>query len=81
MWKETTPEVYAVIRAIHHKDLGVFGTYTDPDGRSYEWSSGHPEIMTEWGFRNAENPLIKIIQKKEHESDKEWQCEYFLYCG
>jgi len=80
MWKKTTAEVYAVIKARHYKDFAVFSSYTDADGNGYEWSTGSPEIMTEWGFKDAEKPLLKIIQKKEHKNDKEYNVEYFLYC-
>jgi len=37
--------------------------------------------MTEWGFKKAENPLYKISMTKESFDDKDWQYEYFLYCG
>lgn len=29
------------------------------DGNIYEWSTGNPQWMTEWGFRDSETPLIK----------------------
>ena len=81
MWKETSNEVYAVIFAKHRKDLKPHASFTDMTGDGYHFSSGHPEIMTEWGFENAENPLLKIVQKKENESDKDWNVEFFIYCG
>lgn len=34
--------------------------------------------MTEWGFENAEKPILKIVQTKENESDKEWETEFFI---
>lgn len=80
MWKETSAEVYYVIHAKHKKDLCVHSSYTDSTGRGYEWSTGSPEVMTEWGFKASEQPLVKIRQTKEHESDREWVSEFFIYC-
>ena len=81
MWKETSNEVYAVIFAKHRKDLKPHSSFTDMTGTGYEFSSGRPEVVTEWGFENAENPLLKIRQTKEEESQKEWDVEFFIYCA
>lgn len=81
MWKETSNEVYAVIFAKHKKDLKPHSSFTDMTGTGYEFSTGHPEVLTEWGFENAENPLLKIRQTKENESDKDWNVEFFIYCA
>ena len=81
MWKETSNEVYAVIFAKHKKDLKPHSSFTDMTGNGYHFSSGHPEIITEWGFENAENPLLKILQWKENEEDKDWTVEFFIYCS
>lgn len=37
---ETTPEVWAVLRARHHKDMEVYATYSAPDGDQF----GDPTI-------------------------------------
>ena len=79
MWKETSAEVYAVIWARHRKDLSAFASFTDMSGQGYEFSTGHPEVLTEWGFKDSESPILKIVQRKEYESDKEWNVEYFIY--
>lgn len=81
MWKETSNEVYAVIFAKHKTDLSPHSSFTDMTGTGYEFSSGHPEVITEWGFRNSEIPLLKIRQTKENELDKEWNVEFFIYCA
>ena len=75
MWKETSNEVYAVIFAKHRKELKPHSSFTDMTG----FSSGRPEVITEWGFENAEKPLLKIIQTKEEELQKEWDVEFFIY--
>ena len=54
-WVETTREVYAAIYRQHIWQLGVFGTisrYQD------DWH-GERHVMTEWGFKGADFPLIK----------------------
>lgn len=80
MWKETSAEVYAVIFAKHRKDLCVHGSFSDPTGDGLEFSTGRPEMITEWGFKESKNPLIKIRQTKESVRDKEWNAEYWIYC-
>jgi len=80
MWIKTTENVCVEIRKAHKDELSVFSSFTDVDGNGYEWSSGHPEILTEWGFKNAEDPLYKVVMKKESSLEKEWKYEYFLYC-
>ena len=79
MWKETSAEVYAVIWARHRKELSAFASFTDMSGQGYEFSTGKPEVLTEWGFKDSESPILKIVQRKECESDKEWENEYFIY--
>ena len=81
MWKETSAEVYAVIFAKHRKDFSVHSSFTDITGNGYEFSTGRPELLTEWGFRESNIPLLKLRQSKEFESDKEWNIEYFIYYG
>lgn len=79
MWIKTTERVCVEIRKEHKEQLTVFASYTDVDGYGYEWSSGEPEIMTEWGFKDSDNPLYKVLMTKKNRHDKEWQYEYFLY--
>jgi hypothetical protein len=81
MWIETSHEVYSVIHAKHRKDLSVHSSFTDSTGTGYHFSSGRPEIITEWGFINAYAPLLKLRQTKEKEEDKEWEYEFFIYCA
>lgn len=78
LWRQTSNEVYAVIFAKHRKQLKPFSSFTDITGNGYHFSDGHPRIMTEWGFENAEKPILKIVQTKENESDKEWETEFFI---
>lgn len=50
----TTPEVWAVIRARHHKGLVVFGSVTDVEGGIRDGGL----LATSYGFPGAEIPLI-----------------------
>lgn len=80
MWIETSAEVYAVLMARHRKDLNVHSSFSDPTGTGYDFSTGRPEMITEWGFKtNDDNSLLKIIQTKENEAQIEWDCKYFIY--
>ena len=79
MWIKTTANVCAEIRKAHKDKLTVFSSYTDVDGNGYAWSSGYPEIMTEWGFKDASVPLYKVVMEKESNLEEEWEYEYFLY--
>lgn len=78
MWIETSAEVYAVLRARHGKDMSVYSSFSDPTGTGYDFSTGSPEMVTEWGFKKSDDPLLKIIQVKQNEYQKEWDCKYFI---
>jgi len=80
MWKETSAEVYYVIHAKHKKDLCVHSSFSDPTGNGLDFSSGRPEMITELGFKTSDQPIVKIRQTKENESDREWVSEFFIYC-
>ena len=77
MWVETTAEVYRAIYSQHGKDFGVHGSFTDMDG-THPVGFGKPTILTEWGFRGADEPLIKSIGTKENEEDKDFEYQYFI---
>ena len=79
MWIKTVERVCIEIRKQHKDELVPHASYTDMDGYDFEWSSGHPEMMTEWGFKGAENPLYKVLMTKESRHDKDWKYDYFLY--
>jgi len=79
----TTPEVWAVIKARHHKDLMVFSSYSAPDGDRF----GDPDqgrMMTEYGLVNAGCPLMgadtrwdidrEKLHKRINERHEYWLC-------
>lgn len=47
---ETTPEIYVAIYSRHQQDLVPFSSFTDCDSG---W------LLTEWGFKHADWPLIR----------------------
>ena len=65
----TTPEVWAAITARHRDDLVVFSSFSAPDGDYY---GNHEEgrIMTEYGFKNADCPLIGADTRWDIDHDK-----------
>jgi len=79
MWIETSAEVYSVIFARHKKQLSPHSSFTDMTGSGYQFSTGRPEMMTKWGFRDADFPLLKIVQTKENESQKEWDIKFYIF--
>lgn len=58
-WVETTHEVYRAIYDEHHEAFGVFATCTDIDGSQF--GGGQRYILTEWGFKGSEIPIIKSV--------------------
>lgn len=69
-WKETTAEVYYEIYQQHIEDFQVFATASYDD----YW-------LTEWGFKTAEQPLIKslrTIKKGLFNTPDEQSWEYYI---
>lgn len=80
MWTETSAEVYAVIMAKHGNNMVVHSSFSDPTGTGNRFSTGHPEMITEWGFKGSDKSLLRIEQHKENESTKEWNNQYYINC-
>lgn len=53
-WHSTTEAVYNAVYSQHRNDLCVHGTITETGDYN-----GAPRIMTEWGLKGADYPLIK----------------------
>ncbi len=81
MWIETTIEVYYCIFLRHKKDFIVFWSFTDVEWTWMSFSKWYPNVLTEWWFKWSDTPIIKVDQRKEIESDKEWKYKYFLFCN
>lgn len=78
----TTPEVYAVIVARHRSDLTVFESYSNPSGHC-PLGSGQPEMLTSFGFRGSDFPIImarttweigEVQHKRYNEKTEYWLC-------
>ena len=67
-WIPTEHAAYSALYAVHHKELTVFGTHTCMEG--CEWHS-RPYLMTEWGFKDADAPLLRSICDGDRE-DGTW---------
>ncbi len=76
VFAETTKEVFYAIYDEHKERLGVFGTVSRPDGGYY----GSPEMMTEWGFKTSDTPIIKSVAQKNNPED-EWSWKFYIIIG
>lgn len=61
-WLPTDKHVYGAIYREHAEQLSVFGTRTEMEG-----SEAHDGkyILTEWGFKDADAPLIRSINDND----------------
>lgn len=66
----TTPEVWGAIMLAHREKLVVFSSFSNPTGDSH-LGNGRPEMFTEYGFRDADCPLIGARTTWER-GEKEW---------
>lgn len=74
-WIETTKEAYSAISMHHRDELTVFGSFSNPEESS---RFGKPEMMTEWGFKNSDFPIIKSVATKESDDQKEWDWKFYV---
>jgi len=78
MWIETSAEVYSVILAKHKKQMSVHSSFSDPTGTGHSFSTGKPEMITEWGFKISGSPILKAHSNKETEEQTDWDTKYFI---
>ena len=76
-WKQTDKHVYGAIYREHRLDMSVFGSCTCPEGDP-RLGFNLPYILTEWGFKDADEPIIKVIVTKQSLEQKEYDYEYFI---
>ena len=76
---ETSPEVWAVIRA-RHPEMVVFGSYSAPNGDMYG-DSLIGKMFTSFGFKGHDYPVVEaettwdIVEgKRENEKHCYWLC-------
>lgn len=76
-WVKTDKHVYSAIYTEHFKEMSVYGTCTAPDGDS-SLGINNPYILTEWGFKTADEPIIRSIATKKDRHQKEYDYEFFI---
>lgn len=76
-WIKTDKHVYGAIYREHCESLAVFGTCTAPEGDQLLGIS-LPFMLTEWGFRGSDAPIIKSEARKDSMDQKEYDYEYFI---
>ena len=76
-WIPTNKHVYGAIYREHYEDFAVFGSMTAPEG---DLSLGYPNprIVTEWGFKDADEPIIRSAGTKNSLDQKEYDYEYWI---
>lgn len=77
VWKKTDKHVYGAIYREHHNDLQPFGTCSAPDG-NMALGLPTPYMLTEWGFKDAAEPIIKSIGQKDSLEQRDYDYEYFI---
>jgi len=55
----TSPEVWAVIRSRHGKEMGVYSSFSDPDGTFNGGPGERGEMQTAWALPGADFPIIE----------------------
>lgn len=78
----TSAEVYAVLRARHGKEMGVYSSFSDPDGSFNGGSVGCME--TEWAIKGSDTPILsarttweidpEATYKRINEQNEYWLC-------
>jgi hypothetical protein len=72
----TSAEVYAVLKAAHHKELVPFGSFSAPEGKHGTYAC---EMYTEWGFRAASAPLMAVRETWHKGQDDSREYRYWLF--
>lgn len=82
----TSAEVAAVIRARHGKELIVFSSFSDPDGRLNGNPGEQGRMDTMWGFSGADAPILEARTTWDIDPEQEYKRvnekhDYFLCYG
>lgn len=76
-WIKTDKHVYGAIYREHKDSLQVFGSFSNPTPSHL---SMQPQMLTEWGFKDADYPLIKsVIKWEDGDRENTEEVDYFLY--
>lgn len=66
-WRRIDKDLYRSLVLCMRGTSKVFATSTDMDGVQPWNVSGKPYIMTEWGFTDADTPLIRYEKTGDQE--------------
>lgn len=78
-WIKTDKHVYGAIYREHHKQLTTFSSFSNPHPSHL---SSQPQMITEWGFRDANRPLIKAhSQWEDGKRETTESHDYYIYCA
>ena len=69
-WVPIEHSAYAAIWVCLNDQFTVFGTHTCMDGCEFHGPDGH--MLTEWGFKGANAPLIRSICNGDREKSASW---------
>lgn len=64
-WVRTDKHVYGAIYREHNKELTTFASFSNPTPSYIQHKC---EMLTEWGFKGADYPLIKAVTRWDHEN-------------
>mgnify|MGYP000574939541 CR=1 FL=1 len=70
VWIPTEHAVYAAIYAVHHRELTVYATHSCSEGGCEFHGESH--VMTEWGFKGADGPLIRSVGCGDELETRQW---------
>lgn len=77
-WIKTDKHVYGAIYREHHESFMVFGSFSNPTPSEIQFKC---EMLTEWGFKGADFPLIKCVNRWDHEDRKGTETwDFFIAC-
>lgn len=69
---ETSPEVWAVIRA-RHPELVPFSTYSAPDGDYLGGNTSKGEMFTSYGFPGSDYPIMEARTTWDINPEERWK--------
>jgi|TARA_R110000851_G_scaffold310388_1_gene470174 hypothetical protein len=75
MYTEITQAKYFKVFSENKPNLCPHSSFTDMDGTS-PLGNGGPQVITEWGLRDSDTPLIKVHSE---EVDGKMQHNYYFY--
>jgi len=77
-WIEISSVAYGEIYNRYIDKFTVFGTFTNLENNS-RFSA---RVLTEWGFKGAEEPLIKCVKEPQSQAEPEpyslWEGKHYL---